>query len=98
MDFLVVVQPADTDDPIAHFVGPIIALFETTFCGEELPGSQLVGVDVLFPYGDCAEFIDDSEERPRFVEKEVVYRRTLHVGIELRIPVLEICAFCRGIV
>lgn len=62
MDFLVVVQPADTDDAITHFVGCVVSLFETTFRGEELAGCKLVGVDVLFPDGDCAEIIDDSEE------------------------------------
>jgi hypothetical protein len=62
MDFLVVVQPANTDHPIAHFVGCMVALFETTFCSKELTWGKLVGVDVLFPDGDCAEFIDDGEE------------------------------------
>jgi hypothetical protein len=62
MDFLVVVHPADTEDVITYFVGGVVALFEATLCGEELAGCKLVGVNVLFPDGDCAEIIDDSEE------------------------------------
>jgi len=98
MDFLIVVEPADTDDAIAHIIRGTIPLLETALRGQELPGAQLVGEDILFPYRDGAEVIYDSEERPRLVEEEVIDRRTLNVRIELRIPVLEVRAFGRGIV
>lgn len=98
MKFLIIMQPANTDNAMSKIIRSVIPLFQTSLGRKELLRYQLSGVDVLFPYSDGAEFIDDSEEGTQSVEEEVIYGDIFNVRVELGDPVLEKAVLCRGIV